>query len=470
MLAALLLCWPAVWNGYPLVFWDTNTYLGQALLRYLGWDRPAFYSFFLLGLHWGVSLWPVVLAQALIVAHLLWLVLRALGRPGPLPLLLAAGGLCAATSLPFFAAQIMPDVFTGVVVLGLWLIGFRWDTLGRWERAYVLVLTTGAVAVHLSHPPLAAGLVLVGAFLLAVQAGLRYALRAAGRMASPLALAALALVAVNLVGHGKASLAPFSSVFFAARLIQDGPGLDHLRRACPDAGYRICGVLGRLDPSSTNAFLWDQSGPLWTELGGPKAWAPEAAAVSAATLREQPGPALESMLRNTLRQMAMADTGDGTEPVAAEQSLDAMVRRFFPEEFEAFRRSRQQTGRLLSDTSALAPLHRVLTWGGLVALVVAAATRWRHTPALALCLFVLAAAIGNALVTGGLSGPYHRYQARIAWLFLLAPAAVFWSVPADSGGAARATRHRPKRPEVEQAQDAELAASSPLPAPRFNGT
>ena len=50
--------------------------------------------------------------------------------------------------------------------------------------------------------------------------------------------------------------------------------------------------------------------------------------------------------------------------------------------------------------------------------------RRRCLPKLALALFVVAAAIGNAAITGGLSGPAIRYQARLAWLFVLAPAAL----------------------------------------------
>ena len=38
--AAALLLWPAVWNGYPIVFADTGTYLSQAIHLYAGWDRP----------------------------------------------------------------------------------------------------------------------------------------------------------------------------------------------------------------------------------------------------------------------------------------------------------------------------------------------------------------------------------------------------------------------------------------------
>lgn len=36
-LAATLLLWPALWNGYPLVFSDTGTYLAQAIEHYVGW-------------------------------------------------------------------------------------------------------------------------------------------------------------------------------------------------------------------------------------------------------------------------------------------------------------------------------------------------------------------------------------------------------------------------------------------------
>lgn len=99
--AALVLAWPAFWNGYPLVFADTGTYLGQALQVYLGWDRPPFYSAFLLATHWRLTLWGPVLAQALIVAHLLGVTLRALGRPNPWLLVLpVAFALSILTGLP----------------------------------------------------------------------------------------------------------------------------------------------------------------------------------------------------------------------------------------------------------------------------------------------------------------------------------------------------------------------------------
>ena len=63
-LAATLLLWPALWNGYPLVFSDTGTYLAQAIEHYAGWDRPIFYSLFLLPLHMTLTTWPAIAVQA----------------------------------------------------------------------------------------------------------------------------------------------------------------------------------------------------------------------------------------------------------------------------------------------------------------------------------------------------------------------------------------------------------------------
>ncbi len=78
LLAAALLLWPAAINGYPLVFSDTGTYLSQAIQHYVGWDRPIFYSLFMLPLHLTLTTWPVIVVQALLAAYTLHLVRRAL--------------------------------------------------------------------------------------------------------------------------------------------------------------------------------------------------------------------------------------------------------------------------------------------------------------------------------------------------------------------------------------------------------
>jgi hypothetical protein len=142
-----LLLWPAVWNGYPIVFADTGTYLAQAIHRLAGWDRPVFYSVVMLPLHATVTLWPVVVVQAVLVAWILWLVCRAL-----LPQISRAafvGGtamLAVATWLPWMVSELMPDVFTPLVVLVACLLAWTPECLSRRERVGLTGLAAFMIA------------------------------------------------------------------------------------------------------------------------------------------------------------------------------------------------------------------------------------------------------------------------------------------------------------------------------------
>src|SRR5476651_540210 len=78
-LCVLCLIWPALWNGYPIVFADTGTYLSQAMHGYLGWDRPAFYSLLIYPLHLGLTTWPVIVMQSALTVLVLDLTRRAFG-------------------------------------------------------------------------------------------------------------------------------------------------------------------------------------------------------------------------------------------------------------------------------------------------------------------------------------------------------------------------------------------------------
>ena len=121
--AAALLLWPAVWNGFPIVFADTGTYLSQAINRYAGWDRPVFYSLFMLPLHGTITVWPVVVVQALLAAWVLWLVVLALVPDVFWVWFVAGAGVLSGTTwLPWLVSELMPDLFTPLLVLTLCLL------------------------------------------------------------------------------------------------------------------------------------------------------------------------------------------------------------------------------------------------------------------------------------------------------------------------------------------------------------
>src|SRR5271165_624954 len=88
LLGALFLAWPAFYNGFPLLYPDSVTYLtdGRPVARalflhqfanYYGM-RSFFYSLGILPFHWYISPWPIVALQCLLIAFVLWLVVRSI--------------------------------------------------------------------------------------------------------------------------------------------------------------------------------------------------------------------------------------------------------------------------------------------------------------------------------------------------------------------------------------------------------
>jgi hypothetical protein len=430
--AAVLLLWPAALNRYPLVFSDTGTYVSQAVERYLGWDRPVFYSFFLLPLHLRLTLWPAIVAQALLAAHTLYLVLRAFAGPGRLWAVPAVAGLLAAlTALPWVTAQITPDLTTALLPLVLALLVIVPDRLSAVERWWLTAFASGLIAMHLSN-------VLLAPMLLAALLPLRRRLGAASplgvggllRAGGPLLAAVLALSAVNLVGHGRLSPSPFGNIFYLVRTLYDGPGYAVLERHCPAAGWRLCHVLETPLPERPDEFLWRQDGPLWSGGATAATLSEEARQVIRAALDEYPWAVLRAALANTVLQLRMFATGDGLN--AWPLTVTPVIHRDFPPGEAARYDAALQTRDRLVLPDWLDRAHAVAFGAGLAGLLVALALCARNRDPLAgLCCAVLVCLIGNAAITGVLSGPHDRYQARVVWLapFAALTAAVALSRP-----------------------------------------
>jgi hypothetical protein len=409
--AAALLLWPALWNGYPIVFADTGTYLSQAVHRYAGWDRPVFYSLFMLALHWTVTLWPVVIAQALLTAWILRLVCRSL-LPGLKPAAFVGGvGLLAVgTWLPWTVSELMPDVFTPLLALVICLLAAAPERLSATERMVLTGLAALMIASQQSSVPLAFGLTAI--LWLAARSLARRGGRLLALAAAPV-LAIVALCSMNLAAHGRFAVSPFGNVFLLARVIYDGPGMAALRAGCPASHWRLCPFLDRF-PATSDEFLWTDSSPL-NLAGGPKAVSADADAIIRAALYASPRAEFRAALANTAEQLARFASGDGLQPWPAQVS--PWIARDFPaREAAAYAAASQQAG-TLAVPPFLACLHIVVALGGVaVCLVLLPLTLVRRTPAAGLLLAVLVTLPLSAAVTGALSTPHDRYQSRIMWL------------------------------------------------------
>jgi hypothetical protein len=416
VMAAALLLWPALWNGYPLVFSDTGTHLSQAIHLYLGWDRPVFYSLFLYPLHLQITTWPAVAAQALLAAHLLHLLRRVLApRTSPWWLLALVGVLAGLTALPFLASELIPDLFTSLLLLALALLVLAPERLSGGERLWLALFSTFMIAAHQSHLPLALALLalllparrMLGAVPMPGRDWLWHALL-------PLPLACLALVAVNLIGHGRAALSPFGNVFLLARVIYDGPGMAVLELDCPAAGWRLCAFVGHFPPTADD-FLWRADSPLALAGGAKRVSEEEAGAIILAALRAEPGAEARAVLANAVAQFAQFATGDGLNPWP-ETVTPWISRDFPPAEFAAYRAARQSRGEL-SVPPSLRWLHQAAAWAGLAGCAMLAVLGHRRGHLLGgFAVALLFGVLVNAAITGGLSGPHDRYQSRVIWL------------------------------------------------------
>jgi hypothetical protein len=417
--AALLLCWPAFYNGYPLLYADSASYLETLDPRKAHWARPVFYTIFLYPFHLRLWLWPTIFVQALIVAHLLHVALRiACGTVRAEAYLCTIGVLAACSSLPWFTSMIMPDVFIGVAVLGLFMLGLTLDRLSRTERWYFAILAAGAIACHFSHLAIAAGLVFVIAALKPAVGG-RGQFRAAalGFLVAPVAVAGAAHLGANaFAGHGL-SLSPASPIFMLARMVGDGTAQTYLREHCPERGYVLCQHLDDL-PEDADHFLWDGDGVL--HKAGGLALREEAREIVAGAIAAYPGWQLQRVGANAIRQFFAFQNSDWLDIAdPAGHVTGRYIRGFFPSGYPSYIASRQATGRLPGMVITL--WHAFFAVVGLTAsafLFLEFGRRNDHTMA-ALFVVIVAALIGNALLTGGLSGVHGRYQGRIVWLVVL---------------------------------------------------
>ncbi len=407
---ALLLAWPALVNGYPVLFSDTGALLEMGMMPDMGWDKPWVYPPFLLLTSARLTLWGSVAAQCLILSHLLWLAGSIVVPLQPARHVALCALLALATAAPWFASLLMPDIFAPIAVLCLFVLAYGSGRIGRGALAWAGVLGTFAIASHLAHLVLAAGMIVTAGLLLR---------RWPWRPAVPLAAALAVLLGSNLVGNGVLAVSPYGSVFALARLVGDGPGRDWVDAHCSAAEFRICAWRGRLSADS-DEFLWDPHGPVWADGFGPIRYAPEAARLVPSILAAYPGAALQAAAANTGRQLLRLQVGDALAALHVDVAVLPRLELYLPgREATAYRTSLQAQDRLAPVAAPFWPLHLAALLAG------AAGTLWVAVtcrgPVQGLAVLVLAGLLANAAATGALSGPHDRYQARIAWLAVLPP-------------------------------------------------
>lgn len=448
-IAALALSMVAIINRFPLIFFDTSTYLDRAVaIAKLAFGdahaaqqvqaalsgtakpttgstysnpfflRPFTYSAFLVPFATRYTFLLVPFVQGLLSAYVIRRLLNAMSLASVSAFAICIGLLAVFSSLPVTAAYVMPDIFTGLLIAFSFAVVHGWSTRSVPGRVFDAGLMTFLIAVHLSHIPIALAIsvmFVIVAFLFRGSFRLPFV---AGGVIAPLIVAPLILIASNVVVANKPVISESSSLFLLARFVGDGMTQQYLRTACPKKDYVLCPEIDRLYDADSHGsisdyFLWGKHGAVG-RLSSPRL-VEEAAELNRETLHAYFGQIVWNSVRSTVRQLITFQIDDDINNPPA-TFVTASVTNLSPSLTPGFLNSLQSRGSYPLEAARL-----LANVGLLVSLCVIGylAAFHRHLLDRAcwfLGLFALAGVAENALAIGALSEVHDRYQSRVMWL------------------------------------------------------
>ena len=413
VLAAIVaLLAPALWNGFPLLEYDTGGYLARWYEGYLVPSRSTVYGLFAVA-GWPLDFWPVVALQAAAVVWVLALVLRAYGFGGrPRTLLAVIVALALTTTLPWIAGILLTDVFAGLAVLALHLVVMRPDTLTRVERVALILFIAFCGATHSATFLVLLGLAVV-ALVVALTGRRIVTLIGALRAAATVVLAAAMLLTANFALSEQLAWTPGGYGIVFARMLEDGIVTRYLDAHCGDENFKLCAYRHRLPPTADD-FLWAY-GSIFDTLGRFKGLGDEMRTIVLGSLVEYPGEQLEAALAASGRQLISVGTGEGVVTTLAHTY--GIIDHYMPSVVPAMRAARQQHGELHFAAINAVHVPVALSTMTLLPLLFALGLRRRDYFDIGLlAATVTLALLGNAVVCGTLSNPHDRYGARLAWV------------------------------------------------------
>jgi hypothetical protein len=406
---------PALWNGFPLLQWDTGGYLARWYEGTLVPSRAVAYGLILNAGSWG-DFWPVVLLQSALTVWVIAIVLRVHGLARPFILAGVIAALSIVTTLPWLTAILLTDIFCGLGVLALYLIMMRRDRLIRGERTALGLLVAVAAATHSATLAVLGGLVIVaGLVRLARRAAMPGNRLRAGIIA--VAFGAALVPLANDVVAGRLVWTPGGFALSFGRMLQDGIVAKYLDAHCPDPRLRLCAHKDAL-PRDADQWFWGSD--LFDRLGRFAGLGREMEAIALGSVTEFPLLQAQTAATAAARQLVDMRTGEGVLDTI--WHTYSIIERYVPAAVPAMKAARQQHGAAFG-FETLNLLHwpvGLLAMALLPLIVSGFCSPALRSPALReareLAAVIALTVLGNAVVCGVFSNPHDRYGARVVWL------------------------------------------------------
>lgn len=425
LLGALILGFMALYNGYPLTYPDSGTYIRSGFTGDVPSDRPITYGLFVRHSSMAETLWLTVFFQCLITAWTIRLFIRTFVTRFSHDLLffITLLVLTFCTSLSQKAGTLLPDFITAPI--GLLFVTWLVKPPARLSDRIIsgIILVYGMTA-HTSHLLIfIVMLVLLLLFRIRKSWALRrISLRRIAVVTAFIAGGYLLVGSINKLYSKRFFISQNQHVFLMNRLCDAGLAEEFLNRNCGKANYKLCPYK---DSISRIDFLWDWQRSALYKIGG--SWEENESEFNRMMrdMLKDPHILKRMVLKSaeySIRQFFDIRMDLGSEnPEQSEGSPSYIeVDHYYHHELHTFRSALQQNEALNYDWLSRAQLLLVyFSWFMLGLFLGWKKLRERYTELGLLIGCITIFCFANAFICGTLTTFLPRLQTRVVWLFPL---------------------------------------------------
>jgi hypothetical protein len=413
----------ALYNGFPLVYSDTGTYIVSGCSFYVPFDRPIFYGLFLLATSLRLSLWLTIIAQALLSVFLirkLLIYLTGTERNINSITLLSVTLLTLVSSYSYTVSELIPDIFTALLLLCILL--WHHNQLMKRERWFIALIFCFSLTTHNSHF-LIAFVVLPILFLSGVIMRIGITKRV-GQLVMLSILALIVNLSFNFFNHKGFRLSRVSNAFIFARMLQTGAVHRYVEHH-PESNDLIAKNI-RETPYGSARFLWNTDssvlyfGDCMAKGGFEACWLEKDSLLGSyisKVMRHGPSRDLymDSITYGFVKQNLFYRV-EMIAPMLSDYPVKVNVEHYFKLDFPMYMNAAQN-----KEVQHFLTTNRILPFSSIIAVLIiigAALVLKSMNYRFAVLSFVLFYVV-NAFVCTTFSSTTERYTTRISWVYIL---------------------------------------------------
>ncbi|HTL81220.1 MAG TPA: hypothetical protein VL651_05925 [Bacteroidia bacterium] len=409
LLSVGLLIAAAAWNGFPLLYSDTGTYIASGFEFQPPVDRPITYGIFLfltsLG---GVSLWLTIIFQSAILAWLMLELTRHFVKEKTALVNVAIIAVLALTTgLSTVASEVIADVFTPILVLSFLLLILD-PHMGKWKRSALYFLVFFSSATHISHFLIAISFV----FLLAAR---KIILKKRMELSWKRVFVLLFVIVLSFPLLST-SVTKSSHVFLMGRLAESGTLQQYLHDSCASKHFALCDCKDVI-PESADDVIWQKNNSALAQAGGWQGSKTEMNRIihDIFTTPHYLFLQMKSSMKELGRQLFTYGSGEGLVAYADSIPMRVALKKYFPSGHEHYLHSKQREGKM-DKPVAFNLLSDIAVKLSLVILAISFYLQRRNKLFIRVSLFLLAGYFLNCFICSSLVTVANRFGCRLIWM------------------------------------------------------